>query len=66
MEASENTGLPPHGGSGMGLHRIDPGRVAQTLGSAKRAGGYARLELMLNSVLPRLVGEPRAPGKHRR
>jgi hypothetical protein len=58
MEASENAGLPPKGGGGTGLHRIDPDRVSQTLGSAKHAGGYARLELMLTSVLPRLVGEP--------
>jgi hypothetical protein len=58
MEASENAGLSPEGGAGADLHRIDPDRVAQTLGSAKHAGGYARLELMLNSVLPRLVGEP--------
>jgi hypothetical protein len=57
MEASENAGLPPEGGVGADLHRIDPDRVAQTLGSAKHAGGYARLELMLTSVLPRLVGE---------
>jgi hypothetical protein len=58
MEASENAGLPPEGGAGADLHRIDLDRVVQTLGSAKHGGGYARLELMLNSVLPRLVGEP--------
>jgi len=61
MEASENTGLPPQGGGGTGLHRIDPDRVIQTLGSAERAGGYARLEVMLNAVLPRLVGDARTP-----
>jgi hypothetical protein len=55
MEASENTGLPPRGGGGAGLHRIDPARVAHTLRSPEHAGGYARLEVMLNSVLPRLV-----------
>ncbi len=58
MEASENTGVAPRGGSGSRLHRVDPARVAETLGSAEHAGGYARLEVMLNSVLPRLVGEP--------
>jgi hypothetical protein len=58
MEASENAGLPPEGGVGADLHRIDPDRVAQTLGSARHAGGYARLELMINCVLPRLVDEP--------
>ena len=61
MEASENTGVAPRRGSGSGLHRVDPARVAQTLGSAEHAGGYARLELMLNSILPRLAGEPSAP-----
>ena len=55
MEASENTGLPPRGGGGAGLHRIDPARVAHTLRSPEHARGYARLEVMLNSVLPRLV-----------
>ncbi len=58
MEASENTGVAPQGSSGCSLHRVDPGRVAQTLGSAEHAGGFARLELVLNSILPRLVGEP--------
>jgi hypothetical protein len=58
MEASENRG-PPRGGRGAtDLHRIDPDRVAETLRSPSHAGGYARLELMLNSILPRLAGEP--------
>ena len=61
MEASENTGVAPPGSSGSGLHRVDPACVAQTLGSAEHAGGYARLEVMLTSILPRLVGEPGAP-----
>lgn len=60
MEASENTGLPREGRGGTGLHRVDPDRVKQTLGSPEHAGGYARLELMLNSILPRLVGEAQA------
>jgi len=59
MEASENAGPPREGRVGTALQRIDPDRVYKTLGSAKHAGGYARLELMLNSVMPRLVGEPR-------
>ena len=59
MEASENTGArPPE--RGTGLYRVDPDRVTQTLGSPQHAGGYARLEVMLNSILPRLVGEARA------
>jgi hypothetical protein len=58
MEASENRGQQRAGRGGGDLHRIDPDRVVQTLGSTERAGGYARLELMLNSVLPRLAGQP--------
>ena len=57
MEASENAGISSEGGGSTGLHRVDPDRVAQTLGSDRQAAGYLRLELMLNSVLPRLVGE---------
>ena len=57
MEASENAGISPEGSGGTGLHRVDPDRVAQTLGPDRQAAGYLRLELMLNSVLPRLVGE---------
>ncbi len=30
-----------------------------TLGSDRHAAGYSRLELMLTTVLPRLVGETR-------
>ena len=62
MEASEKAGLPREGRVGTGLHSIDPDRVAQTLGSGKHAGGFARLQVMLNAVLPRLEGEPRPPG----
>jgi len=61
MEASENSGRPPEGGGGTGLHRIDPDRVAMTLGSDRHAAGYSRLALMLNDVLPRLVGDTRRP-----
>lgn len=60
VEASEHTGLA-QGPAEAGLHRIDPDRVTQTLGSAKHARGYDRLEVMLNAVLPRLVNEPRIP-----
>jgi hypothetical protein len=58
MEASENTGRPPERGVVAGLHRIDPDRVTQTLGSDRNAAGYERLELMLTAVMPRLVSEP--------
>lgn len=62
MEASENAGPPRKGGGGADLHRIDPDRVAQTLGSKRHAAGYARLEVMLNSVLPRLISDPHERG----
>ncbi len=65
MEASENKGLPPRRGGGAGLHRIDPARLAHTLRSAEHRTGYARLEVMLNSVLPRLVDDARASGDAR-
>jgi hypothetical protein len=32
-----------------------------TLGSDRHAAGYSRLELMLTSVLPRLIGDPPQP-----
>jgi hypothetical protein len=55
MEASENTGRPAQGSASGRLHRIDPDRVTQTLGSDPHAAGFSRLELMLTAVLPRLV-----------
>jgi hypothetical protein len=61
MEASEKAGLPPEGGGGAALHRIDPGRVAEALAPAKYAAGLSRLELMLTAILPRLVGEAPDP-----
>jgi hypothetical protein len=61
MEASENTGPPRQGNGGTGLHRVGPYRVATMLGSDRHAAGYSRLELMLTSILPRLVGESPAP-----
>ena len=62
MEASENRGWSRELRGGTDLHRIDPARVGQTLGSGQHADGYVRLELMLNSILPRLAGEPPARG----
>ena len=58
MEASENKGHPPEGSAAPGLHRVDADPIAQTVGSDRLAAGYARLELMLTAVMPRLVGEP--------
>jgi hypothetical protein len=56
MEASENRGLSPKGGGAPALHRIDPTVVAEIL-AAERPTGFLRLQVMLDSVLPRLVGE---------
>jgi len=61
MEASEDTGLPRGGGHDAGLQRVDPARVAHTRRFREHAAGYARLELMLDSVMPRLLAEPPCP-----
>lgn len=58
MEASETRGRPREGRGGTDLQRIDLEHVVETLRSPSHTGGYARLELMLNSILPRLAGEP--------
>jgi hypothetical protein len=58
MEASENAGLPREGRGGPDLHRIDPARVYRTLRDPASAPGYARLQLMLGAVLPRLLEGP--------
>ena len=55
MEASENRGLPPRGGGGTGLHRVDPDVVAEILAASEHSTGFSRLELMLNDVIGRLV-----------
>jgi hypothetical protein len=57
MEAFETPGTSPQGSDGPALHRIDSDRVAETLGSARYAAGFSRLELMLTAVLPRLVDD---------
>lgn len=55
MEASEQgaqlrrIGRPP-------LHRIDPDRIRTILTQQRSAAGYARLEMMLGTVIPRLGG----------
>jgi hypothetical protein len=58
MEASENPGLSGEGSGGV-LHRVDPQRVTTLLRGDSSARGYARLELMLGSVLPRLTETPK-------
>jgi hypothetical protein len=62
MEASENTGLRRQGGRCPALHRIDPNRVAETLSSGGHAAGFARLDLMVNTIIHRLVAEPENRG----
>jgi len=57
MEASENAVPPVDWRARPAPHEIEPDRVAKALGSERYAAGLARLELMLTSVLPRLVGE---------
>jgi hypothetical protein len=59
MEASENRGLPPMGGGGTGLHRVEPHVVAEILAASEHATGFSRLELMLDNVLGRLVAVDR-------
>jgi hypothetical protein len=55
MEASENTGGARRGAGGAALHRIDPGRVAETLASGGSQEGFARLHLMVGTIFDRLV-----------
>jgi hypothetical protein len=59
MEASENTALPRRDGGGPAMHRVDPDRVARTLSSGGHPDGYARLDLMVNTIFNRLVAGQR-------
>jgi hypothetical protein len=59
MEAFENSALPQRWGGGPGLHRVDPDQVAKTLASGANPAGYARLELMVNTIFERLVADER-------
>jgi hypothetical protein len=55
MEASENKGLLPRKVSGEPApQRIDSSVVAQIL-AAERSAGFLRLQVMLDSVIGRLV-----------
>lgn len=62
MEASEDTALPQPVG-GPALHRVDPNRVAKNLSSGAEAAGYARLNLMVNTIFDRLTALDRAGGR---
>jgi hypothetical protein len=55
MEASENAGSRRQGGGGPTLHRIDPERVAEALSTGGNQAGFARLNLMVNTIFDRLV-----------
>ena len=57
MEASENTALSGRGAQ-FSLHRIDPDRVSRLVSSGADSAGYARLNLMVNTVFDRLVADP--------
>jgi hypothetical protein len=57
MEASENAGMSRPGRGGPALHRIDPARIAQSFSVDGNADGFARLDLMVNTVFDRLVAD---------
>ena len=57
MEASENAGLPREGRGGPDLQRIELARVRTTLREPAAACGYTRLALMVETILPRLMGD---------
>ena len=57
MEASENPALPREASGGGDLHRIDLHGVSDLLRRGGHAAGFARLELMVSTILPRLVGD---------
>jgi hypothetical protein len=57
MEASENGAVPREGRGGTDLHRIDAARADELLRGNRFAGGYARLDLMVGTILPRLTGD---------
>jgi len=61
MEASENRGLPRMGSGQPGLHRIDSQVVAEMLATESSAG-FLRLQVMLDSVIDRLVAVDRPRG----
>lgn len=61
MEASENRGLPRLGTGKPGLHRIDSD-VAAEIVPAGHPTGFIRLQVMLDSVIGRLVAVDRPRG----
>jgi len=61
MEASENRGLPRLGSGKPGLHRIDSDVGAEIV-AAGHPTGFVRLQVMLDSVIGRLVAVDRPRG----
>jgi len=61
MEASENRGLPRLGTGKPGLHRIDSNVVAEIVATGHPTG-FIRLQVMLDSVIGRLVAVERPRG----
>jgi hypothetical protein len=61
MEASETPGLPRSGYGRPLLQRPDLESVGETLAHDAYATGFARLELMLNTVFERLVEPGKGP-----
>jgi hypothetical protein len=57
MEASENARLPREGRGGPDLQRIELARVRTTLRDPAAVSGYARLAVMIETILPRLIGD---------
>ena len=57
MEASEST-TQSRRPDAIGLHRIDPSRVTETLAADGNTEGFARLSLMVGTIFDRLVHEP--------
>lgn len=62
MEASENPGATFEGNGVPPLHRIDLERITRVVRDGMHSPGYDRLVLMVGTVMPRLVREPR-PGR---
>jgi hypothetical protein len=62
MEASEQPQIP-QGVERFALRQVDPARIIDELAPEQRASGFARLNLMVNAVVPRLLaGDPWSEG----
>ena len=57
MEASENAGLPREGRGGPDLQRIDRACVRRSLRGPAAVSGYDSLAVMVETIIPRLMGE---------